>query len=87
MPTTEQLEFDTEYITAHEVCEVAGIVRSTLMLARNRGKLPGGIRCNGGFIWKRAALAPHLAEFVQAHQRTSAAWDSRTNSPVNVKHA
>lgn len=87
MLNKEQIEFDTEYITSNEVCKVAGVVRSTLMSARNSGKLPGGIRCNGGFIWKRAALAPHLAAFVQAHQRTTAVWDSRTNCPVNVKPA
>lgn len=82
MSSTTQKDFDTKYITSGEVLRLTGTARSTLMIARTTGRLPGAIKCNGGFVWEREAVAPHLQRFMADHTKSQGrGWNPATNSP------
>lgn len=63
--TTAQSEFDQTYITGFEICQELNIPRSTLLRARERGKLPEPIMVPGvkAFIWERSKIASALDQW------------------------
>lgn len=62
-----QKRFDETYITSAEVGSTYNANRVTILEARRKGLLPGGVSVNGGiFIWERAFVAPHLERWSSA---------------------
>ena len=61
---TPQMRFEAAYITAAEIYRSHEIARPTLLGARRRGLLPGGINVGGGiYIWERT---PELMKTLEA---------------------
>lgn len=57
-----QKRFDETYITGHQIMEMMGISRPTLLYARRTKKLPEPINVQDGhlYIWERAVVEPYL---------------------------
>jgi hypothetical protein len=76
--TPQQKEFDAKYITVSELRRLAdNAAPSTVLIARNEGRLPGAIACNGGYVWERDKLTPFLNKFIAAHRTrisTTSTW-------------
>jgi len=60
--TTPQERFDALYITSNEIQERMGVVRSSILHARQRGMLPDPIMVRGvnTFIWERDGIEEYL---------------------------
>lgn len=59
---TPQERFDTMYITASEISDIAEVERSSVMHAKRRGMLPNPITIPGVRLtmWERKPLQPFL---------------------------
>lgn len=86
-PSPQQRAFDRKYITAAEVCALAGIAASTLMIARREGRMPFAIKCAGTYLWERTRIQPYLDRLLQRPKRMQPAqpgigWNHSTNTPI-----
>lgn len=85
--TAEQQDFDHTFISVSEIRALTGAMPSTIMIARNKGRLPGGILVNGGYVWNREALWPHLRKFIEEHRKqvevSNHVWDAANNCPTH----
>jgi hypothetical protein len=61
----QQEEFNRMYITSAEICRILDVTRSSLVRARQLGKLPKGITVEGALIslWKREEIMPVLEKW------------------------
>lgn len=57
-----QKEFDSKYITGHEIQNDLKVTRTAILYARKRGALPDPVIVHGSgtFIWERKAVKPYL---------------------------
>jgi hypothetical protein len=57
-----QQNFDSLYITSHEIGKELKVARSCILMARKRGMLPNAIKVAGAgsFIWERESIKPYL---------------------------
>lgn len=56
-----EADFKARYITTPEILKRLRIARSTLLLARRTGRLPGGFPIYGQlYVWERAGVEPYL---------------------------
>lgn len=62
---TPQEEFDSKYVTANELQQEMGVSRSSVMHARQAGKLPEPIvlRGIGAFVWERNVITPYMDDW------------------------
>jgi hypothetical protein len=65
-----QAEFDVEYITSREICQILGVTRTSLLAARKRKVIPDGIFVCDTMIWCRSEVMPYILRWQQGIKKT-----------------
>lgn len=70
---TPQEKFNSLYISSAEICQMLGITRGGLVLAKKKGILPDPIMIPGGqiHIWDREEVMPALTQWHQKRNKDS----------------